>query len=207
MLVVLIIHSKVFTLKTKTATQDSSLLTAPLVAMAVLLDLFGIEPSIFFGLLLPLVLFALLRFQKYRGSYEMCELHSYQKVFLDNLGASHGGAGVALQMIVTRAINEPKVKAAIFDDFHCVHCGSVNPADWIKNQKGDKTPYKLQIGSEAKSFLRQPLLVPVEKRGEPPKRQIVEGPRRADVSKAARCCVDWAIKNYGAIKDGKARPE
>ena len=166
------------------------------------MEIFGIEPAIFFGLLLPLVLFALLRFQKSRGSHEMCELHSYQKAFLDSLGAAHGGAGGALQMIVTRAMNEPKVKAAIFDNFHCIHCGSVNPADWIKTQKGDKAPYKLKIGYEARSFLRQPLLVPVEKRGEPPKRQIVEGPRRSDVSKAARCCVDWAIKKYGAVADG-----
>jgi len=173
------------------------------------LDLFGVEvdPTVFFGLVLPIILFLFLRLQKNRGSHEMCELHSYQKAFLDSLGATHGGAGGALAMIVKRAMAEPKVKAAIFDNFHCVHCGSVNPEAWIKTQKGDKTPYKLKIGYEARTFLKQPLLVPVEKRGEPPKRQIVDGPRRSDVSKAARCCVDWAIKNYGAIKDGKARPE
>jgi hypothetical protein len=123
------------------------------------LDLFGVEvdPTVFFGLVLPIILFLFLRLQKNRGSHEVCELHSYQKAFLDSLGTTHGGAGGALAMIVKRAMAEPKVKAAIFDNFHCVHCGSVNPEAWIKTQKGDKTPYKLKIGYEARTFLKQPV--------------------------------------------------
>lgn len=47
------------------------------------LDLFGVEvdPTVFFGLVLPIILFLFLRLQKNRGSHEMCELHSYQKAF------------------------------------------------------------------------------------------------------------------------------
>ena len=44
-----------------------------------------------------------------------------------------------------------------------------------------------------------------QKRGEPPKRQVVEGARRADKDKAARCLVDWAIKNRNAVEDGKVK--
>jgi hypothetical protein len=31
---------------------------------------------------------------------------------------------------------------------------------------------------------------------------VAAGPKRADPQKAARCCVDWAIKEYGAEADG-----
>ena len=43
----------------------------------------------------------------------------------------------------------------------------------------------------------------VVKVGEPPKRQVVPGPMRADKDKAARMCVDWAIQKYGP--EGKAQ--
>jgi L-lactate dehydrogenase (cytochrome) len=33
---------------------------------------------------------------------------------------------------------------------------------------------------------------------------VVPGPRTSNVSKAARCCVDWAIQEYGAVETGQA---
>ena len=51
------------------------------------------------------------------------------------------------------------VKAAIFDTFHCVHCGSVSPPEWISARKGTKTPYVLSVSSEAVVFLSSDLLV------------------------------------------------
>ena len=51
--------------------------------------------------------------------------------------------------------------------------------------------------------LESPVLVEVKKVGEPPVRQVIpDGPKRADSSKAARCCVDWAIKATSAVADG-----
>ncbi len=136
------------------------------------------------------------------------ELHAYQKDFLDALGAGKGGAVGALQRIVDRAMTEPRVKAAVFDEFHCVHCGSVSPADWIKTRKGTKSGYRLRLSGPALAFLSSPLLVTVEKRGDPPKRMVTDrSAKRADASKAARCCIDWAIKNYGALADGTPKPE
>ena len=44
----------------------------------------------------------------------------------------------------------------------------------------------------------------MERLGEPPKKQVVPGaPKRADSSKAVRCCVDWAIKVSGALQSGQ----
>ena len=131
------------------------------------------------------------------------EMHGYQTEFLKNFGkAKNTDAVGALQFIVDRAMSEPPIKKAIFDDFHCVHCGSVKPAEWVASNKGNKKPARFALSKAALHFLNEPLLVPVGKRGEPPKRQVIEGPRHADASKAARCCVDWAIKNYGALADG-----
>merc|ERR1711998_108056 len=115
--------------------------------------------------------------------------------FLERLGAiSSKTAAGALAMIVTRAIKDPKVKAEIFSQLQCVHCGSVKPAAWIKDHKG-KEAYPLAMSSEVRKFLSSPLLLAVEKRGEPPKKYMVDpGPTTADMHKAARCCVDWAIK-------------
>ena len=50
----------------------------------------------------------------------------------------------------------------------------------------------LPLSAAAASFLEQPMLVKVERLGEPPKKQVVPGaPKHADASKAVRCCVDW----------------
>merc|ERR1711924_58513 len=92
-------------------------------------------------------------------------------------------------------MGEP-VRKAVFDDLHCVHCGSLNPADWIKTRKGDKKHYGMQLSEAAVAFLNREHLVKVEKVGEPPKKQVVPGPKRSDASKAVRCCVDWAIKDF-----------
>ena len=137
------------------------------------------------------------------------ELHGYQKDFLDELAIARGlgGAAGALQALVDQALGSEKVSSDIFDVFHCVHCGGVSPAEWISTRKGTKVAYDFAVTKDAATFLSKALLVPVEKRGDPPKRQVVEGPRRADVSKAARCCIDWAIKEYGATSDGKVKAD
>jgi hypothetical protein len=137
------------------------------------------------------------------------ELHAYQKDFLDNLANARGldGAAAALQEIVDRAMSDDSVRKAIFENFHCVHCGSVSPAQWISARKGKKEAYDLALTRPAVAFLGKAMLVQVEKVGEPPVRQVVPGPLRADANKAARCCIDWAIKNYGALADGKINGE
>lgn len=138
------------------------------------------------------------------------ELHPFQFEFLEKLAAS-GQVGAkdaagALSAIVTRALDDGKVRNAIFDEFHCIHCGSVKPAEWIKTKCGKK-PYTLKLAPPVKEFLSSTILVPVKKVGEPPKKTVVDGDKRADISKAARCCVDWAVKNYGAVADGVPKPE
>eukprot|EP01043_Picozoa_sp_COSAG02_P068526 COSAG02_NODE_11414_length_1728_cov_215.445058_2_plen_273_part_00 len=121
------------------------------------------------------------------------ELHGYQRDFLATLGTAHGSSqAAALESIVGQAISSPATKSAIFDEFHCIHCGSVDPAEWIATRKGDKKPMTLPLSTAAASFLEQPMLVKVERLGEPPKKQVVPGaPKHADSSKAVRCCVDW----------------
>jgi hypothetical protein len=133
------------------------------------------------------------------------ELHAYQKDFLDSMAMALGlgDAAGALQMIVDQAMSDDSIKKAIFDDLHCVHCGSVSPAAWIKEHKGKKEPYPLALSAPAVAFLSAELLPKVEKVGEPPKKQVVPGPLRADLHKAVRCSIDWAIKHYGALVDGK----
>ena len=122
------------------------------------------------------------------------DLHGYQQDFLQTMAASQGLAtpAAALERIVGQAMTDAKIQAAIFDEFHCIHCGSVNPAEWIATRKGDKKPMTLPLSAAAASFLEQPMLVKVERLGEPPKKQVVPGaPKHADASKAVRCCVDW----------------
>jgi len=116
-------------------------------------------------------------------------------------------AAQALESIVKKAITDSKVKKEIFDQFHCIHCGSKNPAPWIKERKGKKDPYPLAISSDAVAFLNAAPIVPVAKVGDPPVKQIVEGEPKKDANKAVRCCIDWAIKNYGAVADGVPKPE
>eukprot|EP01051_Picozoa_sp_SAG22_P029575 SAG22_NODE_11033_length_504_cov_0.760494_1_plen_123_part_00 len=112
---------------------------------------------------------------------------------------SNGGA--ALQRIVHQAMSNAATKAAIFDDFHCVHCASKNPPDWVKARMGkESTP--LDISKECVAFLGQTILVAVGPPG-PKKALQPDKPKRADVHKAARTCIDWAIKEYG--EDGKAK--
>ena len=145
----------------------------------------------------------LMLYQQSRGT--KVELHAYQKRFLGRLGAkSSQTAAGALTMIVRRAMKDRKVKAEIFDQLQCVHCGSVKPAAWVKEHKG-KQPYSLALDQQVRSFLTGSLLLACEKRGEPPQKQLVDGPRAADMHKAARCCVDWAIKAYDAVADGEPK--
>lgn len=142
--------------------------------------------------------------QVMRGKAEILslELHGYQLEFLDMLSEYEGHPGYALQYLVERAARESRVKAACFDKIHCVHCGSVNPAEWIKTAGiGNKQRLEWPLSSRACSLLKSRLILPVEKVGTPPKKQIVDGPRRVDASKAARCVIDWAIGNYDALTD------
>jgi len=134
------------------------------------------------------------------------ELHGYQRDFLDTLGKEHKDNSGALQFIVDKALMEDPVREAIFDDFHCIHCGSVSPEPWIAKRKGDKQGVEYMLTSAARELLSSPCLVAVEKRGEPPTKQIVkDAPKRSDASKAARCAIDWAIKDSGSLKDGKPK--
>ena len=134
------------------------------------------------------------------------ELHGYQADFLNKLGEMQGtSAAEALQAIVDKAMSDGKVKAEIFDEFHCIHCGSVSPADWIKERKGNKQPVTLPLTDEAIEFLSGELLVKVGKVDNV--KQIIGDSRTSDVHKAVRCCVDWAIKNHAATADGIPKPE
>eukprot|EP01043_Picozoa_sp_COSAG02_P068525 COSAG02_NODE_11414_length_1728_cov_215.445058_1_plen_103_part_10 len=73
------------------------------------------------------------------------DLHGYQQDFLQTMAASQGLAtpAAALERIVGQAMTDAKIQAAIFDEFHCIHCGSVDPAEWIATRKGDKKPMTL----------------------------------------------------------------
>ena len=133
------------------------------------------------------------------------ELHGYQRDFLATLAAAqgHNSASTALESIVSQAMSDPATKAAIFDKMHCIHCGSVKPAEWIATRKGDKEATPLVLTPSAAAFLAEPLLVKVDRVGQPPVKQVVPGPRTSNVGKAARCCVDWAIQEYGAVETGQ----
>jgi hypothetical protein len=131
------------------------------------------------------------------------ELHGYQADYLKKMAASQGlgSDASALQSIVDKAMASESVEKAIFDTFHCVHCGSVSPAPWIAERKGKKIAYPLAVSAEAVNFLSGELLVPVGPPG--PSKKVQPGARRADPHKAARCCIDWAIKEFGP--DGKSK--
>ena len=126
----------------------------------------------------------------------------YQIDYLKKMADSQGleSDAAALQSIIDKAMGADSVKAAIFDTFHCVHCGSKNPAPWIADRKG-KIAYPLAVSADAVTFLSGRLLLPVGPPG--PNKKVQEGPRRSDPHKAARCCIDWAIKEYGP--DGKSK--
>jgi hypothetical protein len=131
------------------------------------------------------------------------ELHGYQADYLKTMATARGlgSDAAALQSIVDKAMTEESVKKAIFDTFHCVHCGSVNPAAWISERKGTKLAYPLAVSGEAVAFLSSELLLPVGPPG--PGKKVQPGPRRSDPHKAARSCIDWAIKEFGP--DGKSK--
>ena len=90
------------------------------------------------------------------------ELHGYQRDFLDNVAASSltpplppylhpflsSSRHEALQSLIELAMADEDVRSEIFGDFHCVHCGGVNPADWINKHKGDKQAYPFELSNE-----------------------------------------------------------
>ena len=158
--------------------------------------------------ILPLALYFVL------GKETTYELHGYQHDFLVAMAAAKlpaveevkkrlklSGMAAAMQALAEQAQSQSN----IYDTFHCVHCGSKNPADWIKERKGKKEPYTLAVTAEASAFLATALIVPVQKLGEPPVRQVVDGLRTSNPSKAARVVIDWAIDKFGALDDGKPK--
>jgi hypothetical protein len=107
--------------------------------------------------LLPAILF--FKCQRKVTTYE---LHAYQHDFLLAMAAAKlpaevstgvTGAAAALEMIVAQAIQDEAVRSAIYDGFHCVHCGSKDPAAWIKERKGKKEPYTLPVTPKVAAFL------------------------------------------------------
>merc|ERR1719162_1742494 len=92
-----------------------------------------------------IIVAAIIWFVMFRGT--LIEMHQYQKDFLDTMvqkgteGATN--SATALAVIVQLAQKSSKVHGEIFDGFHCIHCGSVKPADWIANRKGKKEPQRL----------------------------------------------------------------
>jgi len=144
------------------------------------------------------------------STYTTIELHGYQKDFLDSLCAMPGpwgsvdprGASGALQSIVDLAMSNAKVKADIFGEVQCLHCTSAKPAAWIADNM-EKFPHRMLLEPDAAQFLASELLLDAQVFGTKKVKKLVEGPRKADASKAARCCVDWAIKAHGATADGK----
>jgi hypothetical protein len=111
-------------------------------------------------------------------------------------------ADQALEFIVEKAMAEKMVYNEIFDNFHCVHCGSKKPADWIANRKGKKIHCSLTLKPPTIAFLDGTILLSVGPPG-PTKAVQRDQPKRADASKAARCCIDWAIQYYGSTATGK----
>ena len=111
---------------------------------------------------------------------------------------SLAGPAAALQKIVNLAMTDPSIKAAIFDEtFHCLHCDSKAPPDWIQNRKGAYMPYALALTPISCAFLGMPMLLPVGPPG--PDKAVIPGEAlRADANKAVRCCIDWAIKEFQA---------
>jgi len=135
------------------------------------------------------------------------EMHGYQVDFLQSFAAVNkfGHTGDALDAIVALAAADGKVQSEIFDEVQCIHCGSKNPAEWIASRKGDKTPYPLDLASPTVAFLGSKIVAKVEKIGEPPVKTIIADNERVDISKAARCCIDWAIVEFDALADGKPK--
>jgi len=167
----------------------------------------GLVPATAAAVIFLVMAFHLTKYITSRKNVIHIDLHAYQDDFLAAFAtAKTTTKNGALTLLVERAMDDKDVFAQVFDDFHCVHCGGVNPAGWIKERKGQKKPYSFEVTARVRRFLDKPLLVKVEKVGNPPKKTITDAQnRRSDVSKAARCCIDWAIKNYGALSDGKPK--
>lgn len=91
-------------------------------------------------------------------------LYPYQHQFLERLGGT-GGASAGLQMIITRALADPRTHTAIFDSVHCCHCASVNPAEWIASAKGAKQRYPLELPFSSQTFLKRKLIGEVYEAG------------------------------------------
>ena len=137
--------------------------------------------------------------KEFAGEVVWFQLHGYQKIFLDKMADAQTlpSHTAALQKIVNMAMAEPEVNAAIFDEtFHCVHCDSQSPPDWIQENKGEKMPYAMELSPEACQFLSGEILLNVGPPG--PDKAVIPGPKHADADKAARCCIDWAIKEFAA---------
>eukprot|EP01052_Picozoa_sp_SAG31_P019882 SAG31_NODE_1468_length_8223_cov_37.850320_10_plen_111_part_00 len=93
------------------------------------------------------------------------ELHGYQLDFLEQSSQAQqlaGGAAAAFERLVGFALKEPAIKAEIYDKtFHCVHCDSKKPPDWIQNNKGEKIGYPVWLRSFCLSLMRVRALLSV----------------------------------------------
>merc|ERR1719316_1011826 len=104
--------------------------------------------------MLPLIGIAAMVYLVLQNRVPKIALHRYQKNFLDQYAAAQclDDAGKALQSIVEQAMSNPAIQKEIFDTFHCVHCGSVSPAEWIAKARG-KQPYSLAVNPQVVAFL------------------------------------------------------
>merc|ERR1719464_2067577 len=82
-------------------------------------------------------------------------LHGYQLDYLGTLANAKAldSPAAALQYIVDAVMGSKEKRAAVFEDIHCVHCGSVRPAKWIASRKGKKVEHEFAISGEAATFL------------------------------------------------------
>ena len=137
------------------------------------------------------------------GGGTTLELHGYQKDYLGTMAAAqgYGSEAAALQSIVDKAIATPSLAKTLFESgFHCVHCGSKNPPAWIDTRKGkEKCALTGSLTKEALAFLAGAELVKVGPPG--PQKALQtrasDEKKRKDKDKAARICIDWAIKEHG----------
>jgi hypothetical protein len=108
-------------------------------------------------------------------------LHEYQWSWLAKKASEFklkGGAGKALRCCINFARSAEADANAIFVKKHCLRCGKSNP----RGRKADPLkPREIKLYAVQSTFLATKV-----------------GEKVKNLSKAARCCVDWAIKEEEA---------
>ena len=109
------------------------------------------------------------------------ELHNYQDEFL----AAHGAG--ALGLLINHAAENPAEWAAIFRTVHCHRCDN---EDGENAWKKSKHPVQLELSGAHWDFLEARVAnvegLELEEKG-PAMRAV------ADLDKAVRCAIDWAV--------------